>query len=186
MTVLRSNNSSNFHRLNKFKLFLIRVYQNLTVEPAFFVISSSQFMLNATISQMVIFKSCVNDFPEFKETFGDQLEDFCQNDLVNDVERNQLVNSVTADFNAKLQIVHSVIPCLLSFFAGAWIDRFGRKLILFSYLALLMVESVIFIILSIKLDSKKEWIYLPELPTSMMGGYGIFMAALISFIDKHD
>lgn len=168
-------------RIDRVKQLGVTVWNNMTIEPAYFLVALSRGMTGATSSQMVIYKSCMNDFPSFKEEHED-LENFCQNELIDDKESNRMVNDEVGEFNAMKSIVHSVIPCLLSFFAGAWADRFGRKRILFTYLILMLTESSMNLILAIKLDSKKEWLFLPEIPTSLIGGYGICLMALYSYL----
>ena len=60
-----------------------KILKNVTIEPAVFLISFSTNMDDVTLSQMTLYKSCINDFPQFDNGT-------CLN-LVNDFEANSAV-----------------------------------------------------------------------------------------------
>ena len=60
-----------------------RILKTITIEPAVFLISFSTNMDDVTLSQMTLYKSCSNDFPQYDN-------ETCLN-LVNDTEANSAV-----------------------------------------------------------------------------------------------
>ena len=47
---------------------LTKILENITIEPAVFLISFSTNMDDVSLSQMTLYKSCTNDFPEYNHT----------------------------------------------------------------------------------------------------------------------
>ena len=62
---------------------LKKILTNITIEPAVFLISFSTNMDDVSLSQMTLYKSCENDFPQYNHTT-------CLN-LVQNFEANRVV-----------------------------------------------------------------------------------------------
>ena len=71
---------------------LKKILSNITIEPAVFLISFSTNMDDVSLSQMTLYKSCENDFPEYNHTT-------CLN-LVQNFEANRVVQQ---EVNSRLE-----------------------------------------------------------------------------------
>ena len=138
-----------------------KILRNITIEPAVFLISFSTNMDDVTLSQMTLYKSCTNDFPQYDN-------ETCLH-LVSNHEANSVVQKEVNQFRVYQTLVSSLFPIFFSFYLGAWCDLFGRKLLFFIYLMSRCVEQVVVIICAVFLQSKKEYLLLQNIPAAISG-----------------
>ena len=77
--------------------------------------------------QMVISKSCINDF-NFTETICQNLQNGSYD------EENVLVSKELNQYNVYKTYITSIFPVFFSFYLGAWADLFGRKPLFYLFL----------------------------------------------------
>ena len=87
-----------------------------------------------------------------------------------------------AQFNVYNLIISNVIPALMQFYAGAWADLFGRKIMMFVYLASMVMGGVIALFSEIFVTAPKEWTLLISIPTSLVGGFPVWILSQFSFV----
>ncbi len=79
-------------------------------------------------------------------------------------------------------ITDSIFPVFFSFYLGAWADLFGRKLLFYIFLSAKLLAQSGTILCAYFIEAPKEWLLLANLPTSLSGGYAVWMLALNAFI----
>ena len=153
---------------------IMKILQNITIEPAMFLIAFSSGIDNIANSQMVVLKSCKNDFPEYNETVCNNLNDYHDANIAVSNELNQ--------FNVYKQLITSIFPVFFSFYLGAWADLFGRKFLFYLFLSAFASEQAIVLVCAYFFDSKKEFILISYIPTALSGGFAIWSLSINAFI----
>ena len=126
-----------------------KVISNITIEPCIFLIIFSSDLDEIASSQMVILKSCKNDFPEFNDTICDNLNSPEFQDA------NVMVSNELNQFNVYKKLILSIFPIFFSFYLGAWSDLFGRKFLFYTFLTAFFLEQVILLFCAYYFDSPK-------------------------------
>ena len=94
-----------------------------------------------------------------------------------------------AQFQVYFMVVTSIIPAFMQFYIGAWADIFGRKRLMYIYLMATVVGSLISTLNSAFIMWPKEYIILAQIPTSLVGGFPVWILSQFSFIaewSSHD
>ena len=87
-----------------------------------------------------------------------------------------------ANFNFYGLIIRNVFPAFFAFYLGAWADRFGRKPIFYLFLTATLISQIILVFCAVYFDSKKEWLFLANVPVTLAGGYAAWILAINSFL----
>ena len=153
-----------------------RILSNVTIEPALFLIMFSSGIDNVANSQMVLIKSCRNDFPEFNDTICDNLNDPAYHD------ENIMVSNELNQFNVYKQLITSIFPVFFSFYLGAWADIFGRKFLFYIFLTAYASDQAITLVCAYYFDSPKEYMLFASVPTALSGGFAVWMLSINAFI----
>ena len=161
-----------------------KILKNVTIEPAVFLISFSTNMDDVTLSQMTLYKSCINDFQFDNGTCSNLVNDFEANSAVQkevilirfftNAAPNKIFTFQVNQFRVYQTLVSSLFPIFFSFYLGAWCDLFGRKLLFFIYLFSRCVEQCVVIICAVFLESRKEYLLLQNIPAAISGNKVIF------------
>ena len=149
---------------------------NITLEPVMLFYGVIRSIDQVTQNQLIIDKTCINDF-----TFGD---DVCNNLLedANSVANTDVQNEV-AQFKVYESIVDHVFPVICSFFLGSWSDTFGRKWLLYAYFFFCMVHTSGLMLNSAFMSWPKEYLlFSVNLPVALSGGHITFSMGIASFI----
>lgn len=154
---------------------LMRILRNVTIEPAMFLIMFSSSIDNIASDQLVIMKSCKMDFG-YNDTVCENLDDPMWK------EQNEEVSLELNQFNVYKTLVTSIFPVFFSFYLGAWADLFGRKLLFYLFLSAYSLQQVIVVGCAYWMDSKKEYLFLSYLPSTLTGGFGAWMLAINAFL----
>ena len=118
----------------KKKSLFRRIINNITIEPALFIIMFASGLDNIASEQIIIWKTCINDF--------NFTEEICDN-LTNETygEEQGMVADELTNFNFIKTLVTSIVPTLMAFYLGAWADMFGRKPIFYLFLGSYALEQ---------------------------------------------
>ena len=156
--------------------YIMKIFQNITIEPAYFLISFASGIDDVSASQMLIYKTCRADFG-FNETVCDD-----ENLLTIYKDENEMIQNEVAQFNVYRMLVGTIFPVFFAFYLGAWCDLFGRKLLFKLYLTARCLDQVVVILCAYFLESKKEYLLLASIPTALAGGFGAWMLAINAFV----
>ena len=155
--------------------FLQKIWNNITIEPAIFVIAFATEMDTITTEQMVVLKSCLTDF-QYNETV-------CHN--ITDPQWTQQKDEISAtltDFNVYKTLATSLIPIFMAFYLGAYMDLFGRKPIMYLFLITSALQKTVMVVCSHWFSSSKWFILLAYIPTSLGGGNAAWNLAISAFL----
>ena len=152
-----------------------KIIDNITIEPALFLIMFSAGIDNVANSQMVIIKSCKNDFG-----WNDTVCDNLNTDQFHD--ENVQVSNELNQFGVYKQLITSIFPVFFSFYLGAWADMFGRKFLFYIFLTAFASEQAIILGCAYFFDSPKEYMLLAYIPTALSGGFAVWMLAINAFV----
>ena len=152
-----------------------RILSNITIEPAFFVITFASGLDNIASEQMVIWKSCINDF--------NFTQDICENleNATYETEKGLVADELTY-FNFIKTLVTSIVPFIMAFYLGAWADMFGRKPIFYLFLTTYALEQAVVMICAYYFDSPKEWLLLSYIPKNLAGGMAAWSLSVNAFL----
>ena len=73
-------------------------------------------------------------------------------------------------------------PIFFSFYLGAWADLFGRKPLFYLVLTGYFLQQCVYVVCAYYFESKKEYLLLSHVPTSLSGGWAVWMMAMNAFI----
>ena len=155
--------------------FLQKIWNNITIEPAIFIIAFATEMDTITTEQMVVLKSCLTDF-QYNETV-------CHN--ITDPQWTQQKDEISAaltDFNVYKTLATSLIPIFMAFYLGAYMDLFGRKPIMYLFLITSALQKTVMVVCSHWFSSSKWFILLAYIPTSLGGGNAAWNLAISAFL----
>ena len=155
--------------------FLQRIWKNITIEPAIFVIAFATQMDTITTEQMVVLKSCLTDF-QYNETLCHNITD------PQWTEQKDEISAALTDFNVYKTLATSLIPIFMAFYLGAYMDLFGRKPIMYLFLITSALQKVVMVICSHWFSSSKWYILLAYIPTSLGGGNAAWNLAISAFL----
>lgn len=155
--------------------FFRRVLNNITIEPAMFVIAFASHMDGVANEQLIVQKSCLTDF-HYNATVCDHITEPQWKD-----EKNEIASSLT-DFNFYKTVATSFIPCFMAFYLGAWMDLFGRKPIMYLFLITTILQQAIIVVCAYFFESSKWYLLLSYIPTSFGGGHAAWHLAISAFI----
>ena len=87
-------------------------------------------------------------------------------------------------FNQIISITEHVVPILLSFYIGAWSDRFGRKPFLAVCMAGKLLGGVGMLLAGVYLEKMNRWMWLVVymIPQNLSGGTLTYVMMTYSFI----
>ena len=163
-------------RVKRQKNLCQRILSNITIEPAFFVITFASGLDNIASEQMVIWKSCINDF-NFTENICENLN----NDTLYETEKGLVTDELT-HFNFIKTLVTSIVPFFMAFYLGAWADIFGRKPIFYLFLTTYALEQAVVMVCAYYFDSPKEWLLLSYIPRNLAGGMAAWSLSVNAFL----
>jgi len=147
---------------------------NITLEPVMLFYGIIRSIDRVAQSQLIIDKTCLNDFD-----FG---EEICENLLDYDAN-NTVVQNEVAQFAVWESIVDHLFPIICSLFLGSWSDNFGRKYLLYLYFFFCMVQTSGLILNSYFMSWPKEYLlFSVNLPVAISGGHISFSMGIASFI----
>jgi hypothetical protein len=63
----------------------------------------------------------------------------------------------------------SLFPIFFAFYLGAWSDIVGRKFIIYLFVLSRIIGGTVLIVMSVFLESPKEWYFLSIIPTALAG-----------------
>jgi len=155
-----------------------RVVRNVTIEPVLLFLSFVGSMDGVSMGQVMIDKSCVNDFDFPNGT--------CDLGVLTDgnhsAENNAVQNEIS-QFKVYQSIVSHVFPIICSFYLGSWSDTFGRKWLLYLYFFANVVEGSMMLLNVYFLEWPKEYLlFSVNLPTALVGGHLAFYMGVNAFI----
>ena len=139
-----------------------RFFSNLSIEPAFFIISFSYYMEKLVLDQLITYKICKIDF-NYTDTICDNL------DSNNYTEERTEVTKEYSDFTFIALLMKNIFPTFFAFYLGAWADRFGRKPIFYLFLTATVMSQSIIVICAVYLETPKEYIFLSYIPSTLAG-----------------
>ena len=149
------------------------VLQNITLEPIFLLESLFCGLDHVSNSQLIILKSCNNDF--------DFPDNIC-GDLIHHKENNTAVQNEVAQFSVYLTIIAHVFPFLTGFYFGSWSDRFGRKWIMYIGYTCWIIGGVVHLLNVYFIEWPKEYLFLEYILYTLSGGDVAFRLSLGAFI----
>ena len=155
--------------------FFKRVVNNITIEPAMFIIAFAAHIDDLASSQMIILKSCLTDF-QYNETVCYNITDSQWK------EQKDEISVALTDFNFYKTVATSFVPCFMAFYLGAWMDLFGRKPIMYLFLITTAMQQAIIVVCAYFFESSKWYILLSHIPTSFGGGHAAWHLAISAFI----
>ena len=120
--------------VQKKKSLFRRIINNITIEPALFIIMFASGLDNIASEQLVLWKSCINDF-----NFTEEICDNLTNETY-EAEKGMVADELT-NFNFIKTLVTSIFPTVMAFYLGAWADMFGRKPIFYLFLSSYALEQ---------------------------------------------
>jgi len=153
-----------------------KVATNITIEPIMFLSSFVTSMDGISVGQLLIDKSCAGDF-NFTSAVCD--------DLLNEAnaEENTAVQNEVAQYKVWVNLVDHLFPILCSFFLGSWSDHFGRKLLLYIYFGMKLLEGGFLFLNAYFMDWPKEYmLFTVHLPVALSGGYLSLIMGINAFI----
>ena len=150
-----------------------KVAQNITLEPIFLLESIFCGLDYVSNGQLILMKSCKNDFDFPNGT--------C-NDLIHHSANNTAVQNEVAQYNVYVTIINHVFPFFTAFYFGSWSDKFGRKWIMYiGYVAWLISGGIHFLNVYF-IDWPKEYLLLQYIPYALSGGSVAFSLSIGAFI----
>ena len=162
-------------KAKKQKNIFQRIFSNITIEPALFIIMFASGLDNIASEQMTIWKSCMNDF-NFTEEICENL-----NNATYEHEKGMVADELT-NFNFIKTLVTSIVPVFMAFYLGAWADMFGRKPIFYLFLTSYAVEQAVVLVCAYYFNSPKEWLLLSYVPKNLAGGFAAWTLSVNAFI----
>ena len=170
----------------------MKILSNLTIEPAFFIMSVSIALEQIATQQMVVLKSCKIDFNYTDEICNNlQSENYTEENAQISAEVRFSIFKILpiklnyfqlANFNFYGLVIRNVFPAFFAFYLGAWADRFGRKPIFYLFLTATIISQIILVFCAVYFDSRKEWLFLASVPVTLAGGYAAWILAINSFL----
>ena len=135
----------------------------------------NQYTILSLGSQMVAIKSCINDFG-YNDTvcYNLDADEYHDQNVEVSLELNQ--------FNVYVSWMSSIFPIFFSFYLGAWADLFGRKPLFYLVLTGYFLQQCVYVVCAYYFESKKEYLLLSHVPTSLSGGWAVWMMAMNAFI----
>lgn len=149
------------------------VVKNITLEPIFLFSSIFCGLDHVSNSQLLIYKSCINDF-DFPNGTCD--------DLIHHKENNTAVQNEVAQYHVYVKIITHVFPFIVAFYIGSWSDSFGRKWIMYIGYISWVLSGAIHLLNVYFIDWPKEYLLLEYVPDALSGGYAAFGIAIGAFI----
>jgi len=151
-------------------------FRNITLEPVMLFYGVIRSIDSIANSQLLLDKTCINDFD-----FG---EEVC-NDLVNWKENNTVVQNEVAQYQVYESIVDHLFPIICSFFLGSWSDSFGRKWLLYLYFLICIIQNGGLMLNSYFMEWPKEYLlFSVNLPVALSGGHITFSMGIAAFITE--
>eukprot|EP00090_Calanus_glacialis_P009730 TRINITY_DN18129_c0_g1_i1.p1 TRINITY_DN18129_c0_g1~~TRINITY_DN18129_c0_g1_i1.p1 ORF type:complete len:508 (-),score=86.66 TRINITY_DN18129_c0_g1_i1:102-1625(-) len=151
-------------------------FQNITLEPVMLFYGVVRSIDSIASSQLILDKTCMNDFD-----FGQEI---CDN-LVDWKENNTLVQNEVAQFKVYESIVDHIFPIICSFFLGSWSDSFGRKWLLYLYFLICLIQNGSMMLNAYFMDWPKEFLlFSVNLPVALSGGHITFSMGIAAFITE--
>merc|ERR1711892_1050079 len=149
------------------------VVNNITLEPIFLFSAIFCGLDHVSNSQLLIYKSCINDF-DFPNGTCD--------DLIHHKENNTAVQNEVAQYHVYVTIITHVFPFLAAFYVGSWSDSWGRKWFMYIGYITWILCGAIHLINVYFMDLPKEYMLLEEIPYALSGGGVAFSLSLGAFI----
>lgn len=138
------------------------VWDNITIEPAVFFIFFSQGLDGISEEQLLIVKTCLNDFDYGPEVCDNLLED-------NFTDINTEVQNEVSDFKVWQTLAKNIFPLFFAFYIGSWCDLFGRKTVMYTYLIFQLLAQGILVLNSAFMSWPKEILLTGPLLTGLVG-----------------
>ena len=161
---------------DKIRRKLKSVFENITIEPLFLFQALFCSLDQVSNDQLILQKSCINDF-DFPNGTCD--------DLINHEAANTAVQNEVAQYNVYVIIITHVFPFLAAFYFGSWSDKFGRKWIMYVCYACWCLQAGIHLLNVYFIDWPKEFLLLQFIPYALSGGdvaYDLSVGAFIADI----
>ncbi|CAH2089613.1 unnamed protein product [Euphydryas editha] len=135
--------------------------------PLFFTMLSVS-LCGAVISNLVLYRTCVNSLNHTKDEcqiFMSSSRNNGSKDLEQEVQKY-------ATFVSMLRtIVESLAPAILSLFLGVWSDTHGRKPLVVWPLLGMSLSSALVVVYSMIDSLGPWWFILTSIPVSLSGGF---------------
>ena len=124
-------------------------FHNITLEPVMLFYGVIRSIDRIANSQLLLDKTCLNDFG-----FDQEICD----DLVHWKENNTVVQNEVAQYEVYESIVDHLFPVIFSFFLGSWSDSFGRKWLLYLYFVICIIQNGTLMLNSYFMEWPKEFL----------------------------
>merc|ERR1740129_1064429 len=116
-------------KIDRNKKAISRLYKNITIEPAMFVLGLAGGVVGPFFAQFEITKICQYDL-EYNDTVCND-----ENLVKYFKEENDEVQREYAYYSQYKTLASTIFPIFFAFYMGAWCDMFGRKLLMKIFLS---------------------------------------------------
>lgn len=148
---------------------------NVSVEPVLFVCNLCSQISYVSSQDLMVEKAC-------KVNFG-LSEDVCGSLKEHD-DSQKAVQDLVSSFLMYRSIFETAIQVVWVLVLGSWSDRWGRRMPLMFSLACLLLESAVYLIISLCPSCRMEVILIGSLPYSLSGGtHGLLMLCFAHLAD---
>ena len=150
--------------------------KNITIEPIILLVSLVTSIDSVALSQLIVDKSCAQDFNFTQEVCDNILNENYEHEL-------SMVENEVAQYKVYENLIEHLFPIIMSFFLGSWSDIFGRKIVLYFFFAFRILEGSLLLVNVYFMEWPKEYMLLTvKLPLALSGGQLSYYMGINSFI----
>lgn len=144
-----------------------RSLRDYRLEPALLVLFFGFNLSSAIVPNILLKETCLHD--GFNAANCSELSD---NNGTKDIE--ELIQPKVAEMMMTLNLMHAIIPAIMSLFFGPWTDKYGRKKIIVATSIGFTVNVMSLYVISMLSQRMilNPWIFvLPAIPAIITGGW---------------
>jgi MFS transporter, PCFT/HCP family, solute carrier family 46 (folate transporter), member 1 len=152
--------------------------RDFRLEPALLLLFFGYNLASTIVPNILLREVCLSD--GFDAANCAQLSN---NNGTEEIEKK--IQPKVAEILMTTNLMHSIIPAIMSLFLGPWSDKYGRKKLIFSTSLGFTVTLACFCVVSILSESDiplNPWIFvLPNIPVILSGGWPTMVLAVLCY-----
>lgn len=152
--------------------------RDFRLEPALLLLFFGYNLASTIVPNILLREVCL--FDGFEATNCSQLN---TNNGTEEIEKK--IQPKVAEIIMATNLMHSIIPAIMSLFLGPWTDKYGRKKIIFSTSMGFTLTLACFCVVSILSESDvplNPWIFiLPNIPVILSGGWPSMILSVLCY-----